>query len=83
VRLCADRCPSKQEQCHGDFNRNGQPRKLSAGPLDDIFRINDDGSAPSDNPFAPQPDLAKYYAYGIRTSEKFSAPFSQRSALSS
>ena len=31
-----------------------------------IFRINDDGTAPSDNPFASQPNLAKYYAYGIR-----------------
>ena len=32
-----------------------------------IFRINDDGSAPSDNPFFSQGgNLAKYFAYGIR-----------------
>ena len=34
-----------------------------------IFRINDDGSAPSDNPFFNQGgNLAKYFAYGIRNS---------------
>jgi glucose/arabinose dehydrogenase len=31
-----------------------------------IFRINDDGSTPIDNPFSPQADLANYFAYGIR-----------------
>jgi glucose/arabinose dehydrogenase len=54
----------------GDLNRNGQLQNFSTGPAPDntgvIFRINDDGTAPADNPFAAQPDLAKYYAYGIR-----------------
>jgi glucose/arabinose dehydrogenase len=54
----------------GDLNRNGQLQNFSTGPSPDntgvIFRINDDGTAPPDNPFASQPDLAKYYAYGIR-----------------
>jgi glucose/arabinose dehydrogenase len=54
----------------GDLNRNGQLQNFSTGPAPDntgvIFRINDDGTAPADNPFASQPALAKYYAYGIR-----------------
>ena len=54
----------------GDLNRNGQLQNFSTGPSPDntgvIFRINDDGTAPPDNPFASQPVLAKYYAYGIR-----------------
>src|SRR5262249_18818555 len=34
-----------------------------------IFRINNDGSTPSDNPFFTQGgNMAKYYAYGIRNS---------------
>ena len=34
-----------------------------------IVRLNDDGTAPSDNPFFQQGgNLAKYYAYGIRNS---------------
>jgi hypothetical protein len=56
----------------GDLNRDGQLQNFSTGPAPDdtgvIFRVNDDGSAPSDNPFASQPDLSKYYAYGIRNS---------------
>jgi glucose/arabinose dehydrogenase len=54
----------------GDLNRHGQLQNSSTGPGPDntgvIFRINDDGSTPSDNPFASQPILPKYYAYGIR-----------------
>lgn len=54
----------------GDLNRDGQLQNFSGGPSPDntgvIFRINDDGSAASDNPFSSQPDLAKYYAYGVR-----------------
>lgn|GEM_PF-552866 len=54
----------------GDLNRDGQLQNFSGGAAPDntgvIFRLNDDGSAPSDNPFAGQPDLAKYYAYGVR-----------------
>jgi aldose sugar dehydrogenase len=56
----------------GDLNRNGQLQNFSGGPSPDgtsvIYRINEDGSTPSDNPFSSQPDLAKYYAYGIRNS---------------
>lgn len=56
----------------GDLNRNGQLQNFSGGPAPDdtgvIFRINDDGTTPSDNPFASQPDLARYYAYGVRNS---------------
>jgi aldose sugar dehydrogenase len=56
----------------GDLNRNGQLQNFSSGPSPDdtgvIFRIDEDGGTPSDNPFSSQPDLAKYYAYGIRNS---------------
>ena len=57
----------------GDLNRNGQLQNFSAGPAPDntgvIFRVNDDGSAPNDNPFfALGGNLAKYYAYGVRNS---------------
>jgi len=56
----------------GDLNRNGQLQNFVGGPSPDntsvIFRINDDGSAPNDNPFFSQPQLAEYYAYGIRNS---------------
>lgn len=57
----------------GDLNRDGQLQNFSGGPAPDntgvIFRINDDGSAPSDNPFFSQGgNLAKYYAYGVRNS---------------
>jgi aldose sugar dehydrogenase len=56
----------------GDLNRDGQLQNFSGGPSPDntsvIFRINDDGSALNDNPFASQAELGKYYAYGIRNS---------------
>jgi len=57
----------------GELNRNGQLQNFSSGAAPDdtgvIFRINDDGSAPSDNPFFNQGgNLAKYFAYGIRNS---------------
>jgi glucose/arabinose dehydrogenase len=57
----------------GELNRNGQLQNFfgAAAPDDTgvIFRINDDGSAPSDNPFFSQGgNLAKYFAYGIRNS---------------
>jgi glucose/arabinose dehydrogenase len=42
----------------GDLNRDGQLQNFSGGPSPDdtgvIFRINDDGSVPSDNPFFSQ-----------------------------
>jgi aldose sugar dehydrogenase len=57
----------------GELNRNGQLQNVASGTAPDntgvIFRINDDGSTPSDNPFFSQGgNLAKYYAYGIRNS---------------
>jgi aldose sugar dehydrogenase len=57
----------------GDLNRDGQLQNFSAGPAPDntgvIFRVNDDGSAPNDNPFfVLGGNLAKYYAYGVRNS---------------
>ena len=57
----------------GELNRNGQLQNFSGGATPDdtgvIFRINDDGSAPIDNPFFNQGgNLAKYFAYGIRNS---------------
>ena len=57
----------------GDLNRDGQLQNFSTGPAPDntgvIFRVNDDGSAPNDNPFfAMGGNLAKCYAYGVRNS---------------
>lgn len=57
----------------GDLNRRGQLQNVPDGPgADDtsvIFRLNDDGTVPSDNPFfSLGGNLAKYYAYGIRNS---------------
>src|SRR5262245_13557297 len=57
----------------GELNRTGQLQNfMGAAAPDDtgvIFRINDDGSVPSDNPFFNQGgNLAKYFAYGIRNS---------------
>ncbi|HWP58188.1 MAG TPA: PQQ-dependent sugar dehydrogenase [Candidatus Acidoferrales bacterium] len=57
----------------GDLNRNGQLQNFSSGPAPDdtsvVFRLNDDGTVPPDNPFAAQGgNLARYYAYGIRNS---------------
>jgi len=57
----------------GELNRNGQLQNFSGAAAPDdtgvIFRINDDGSVPSDNPFFNQGgNLAKYFAYGIRNS---------------
>jgi glucose/arabinose dehydrogenase len=55
----------------GDLNRNGQLENFPAGaPPDDtaiIFRINDDGTFPSNNPFfALGGAMRKVYAYGVR-----------------
>lgn len=57
----------------GDLNRNGQLENFPLGqPPDDtaiIFRVNDDGSAPTDNPFfALGGNMQKVYAYGVRNS---------------
>jgi glucose/arabinose dehydrogenase len=57
----------------GDLNRDGQLQNFSGGPAPDntgvIFRVNDDGSTPNDNPFfALGGNLTNYYAYGVRNS---------------
>ncbi|MBI3329197.1 MAG: PQQ-dependent sugar dehydrogenase [Nitrospinae bacterium] len=57
----------------GDLNHGGQLQNFRTGsPPDDtsvIFRLNDDGTIPRDNPFVAQGGkLARYYAYGIRNS---------------
>jgi aldose sugar dehydrogenase len=57
----------------GDLNHDGNLQNFSGGAAPDntgvIFRINDDGGTPSDNPFVSQGgNLAKYFAYGIRNS---------------
>jgi Glucose / Sorbosone dehydrogenase len=57
----------------GDLNHNGQLQNNFSGAAPDntgvIFRINDDGSAPNDNPFFSQGgNLPKYYACGVRNS---------------
>jgi hypothetical protein len=57
----------------GDLNRSGKLQNNSGGADPDntsvILRLNDDGSAPADNPFFAQGGaLQKYYAYGVRNS---------------
>jgi parallel beta-helix repeat protein len=57
----------------GDLIRSGQLQNNSAGAAPDdsgvIFRLNDDGTTPTDNPFfALGGNMARYYAYGIRNS---------------
>jgi glucose/arabinose dehydrogenase len=59
---------------NGDGEQDGAPQNFESGLFFDdtsvIFRLNDDGSAPTDNPFSMQADPAtpRYYAYGIRNS---------------
>jgi glucose/arabinose dehydrogenase len=57
----------------GDLNHRGQLQNVPNGPAADdtsvIFRLNDDGSTPSDNPFfGLGGNLVRYYAYGMRNS---------------
>lgn len=57
----------------GDTGGNSETKNIIGGtPPDDtavVFRLNPDGSAPSDNPFfAAGGKLARYYAYGVRSS---------------
>jgi aldose sugar dehydrogenase len=57
----------------GELNRAGQLQNHVTGATPDdtgvIFRVNDDGTTPNDNPFFAQGgNLARYYAYGIRNS---------------
>jgi glucose/arabinose dehydrogenase len=56
----------------GDLNRNGKEENYENGPAPDltanILRMNDDGTAPPDNPFYGQSGLSRVYAYGVRNS---------------
>ncbi len=59
----------------GDQNQNGLLQNIQAGAwvpdTSVIFRMNLDGSAPTDNPFyniTSDEGIRKYYAYGIRNS---------------
>jgi len=58
----------------GDLNRNRFEQNgagsSSVSGVGGIFRLNDNGTIPTDNPFASQtaPELRRLYAYGIRNS---------------
>jgi glucose/arabinose dehydrogenase len=58
----------------GDLSREGQLQNVRQGPAADntsvIFRITQNGSGATDNPFVKNSDqrMQKYYAYGIRNS---------------
>ncbi|HEY1269201.1 MAG TPA: PQQ-dependent sugar dehydrogenase [Candidatus Binatia bacterium] len=62
----------------GDRDRNGQLQNFQNGPPPDgtsvIYRLNPDGSIPTDvpnpffNPLDPTNNLGKYFAYGVRNS---------------
>ncbi len=54
----------------GELNRNGKLQNYPAGPAPDttgvVMRMNDDGSAPADNPFAGVTRMELVYSYGLR-----------------
>jgi glucose/arabinose dehydrogenase len=59
----------------GDFARNAAEQNNQSTPdtsslVGGIFRLNDDGSVPTDNPFFTHsnPAFRKWYAYGVRNS---------------
>lgn len=56
----------------GDLNRNGKLQNFATGPDPDdtsiIFRVNQDGTPSSTNPFFSDPDMRNVFAYGIRNS---------------
>lgn len=57
----------------GDLNRNGYEQNNQSGPVANvggIFRLNPDGSIPSDNPFVGdgRPEFERLVAYGVRNS---------------
>jgi aldose sugar dehydrogenase len=61
---------------NGDGNRSGAAQNNESNPVFDdtgiIFRLNDDGSVPTDNPFysdnAQDDPEDRYFAYGVRNS---------------
>ncbi len=62
----------------GDLNRdraeqNDQGQAAVSSQVGGLFRINDDGTAPGDNPFTglANADFHRWYAYGIRNSFGF------------
>ena len=59
----------------GDFGRNAAEQNNQSTPntssvVGGIYRLNDDGSVPTDNPFFTNsnPAFRKWYAYGVRNS---------------
>ncbi len=57
----------------GDLNRNGYEQNNLSGPIagvGGIFRLNPDGSIPTDNPFVGdgRPEFERLIAYGVRNS---------------
>jgi glucose/arabinose dehydrogenase len=57
----------------GDMNRSGLEQNVTAARIagvGGVFRLNDDGSIPADNPFIdhPAPQIQRLYAYGVRNS---------------
>lgn len=54
----------------GELNRNGKLQNYPSGPAPDttgvIMRMNDDGTAPADNPFAGVSRMELLYSYGLR-----------------
>ena len=56
----------------GDHNLSGQLQNQPLGPSPDdtsvIIRLNDDGTAPSDNPFFTVSGMTNVFAYGVRNS---------------
>ena len=64
----------------GDLNRNQAEQNNTAGAaattsakVGGIYRLNDDGSVPSDNPFVgnANPEFRRWYAYGVRNTYGF------------
>jgi glucose/arabinose dehydrogenase len=68
---------------YGDQNRHGMETNERGGRIGAgvIFRVNDDGSVPADNPWADHKDatVRRYFAIGVRNS--FGLAFDPRSKL--
>ncbi len=68
----------------GDLNRSGIEQNSSAtfvSGVGGIFRLNDDGTIPADNPFVGEADprIQRLYAYGVRNS--FGLAFDPRTGV--
>ena len=56
---------------HNDLLTNGQLQNNAIGAPDDtgiVFRVNDDGTVPDDNPFEGLAGMEKVFSYGLRNS---------------